>query len=145
MRDHNVLKLGINNCTYVLKRSIYLFSSVALLGLCCCVGAFSRCSEQGPRSSPVRALLTVAASFGGLGCRPPGFGSCSRRAQPLGLRPLELWLNSRAARTPPPQGVWAPPGAGIEPGSLALLGGFLTTGPRGKPQQLYLNNKDSTI
>ena len=36
-----------------------------------------------------------------------------------------------------PLGMWDLPGPGMEPGSLALQGGFLTTGPPGKPN-IYL-------
>ena len=74
MHDHNVLKLGINICTYVLKRSTYLFSSVALLGLCCCVWAFSRCNEQGPRSSPALLIASQASHCGGLSWGAPAAG-----------------------------------------------------------------------
>ena len=34
--------------------------------------------------------------------------------------------------------MWDPPGPGIEPMSLALQGRFLTSGPPGKPLDLFL-------
>ena len=34
--------------------------------------------------------------------------------------------------------MWDLLGRGIEPVSLALQGGFLTTGPQGKPQQIII-------
>ena len=40
---------------------IYLF--LAALGLCCCVQAFSSCSEWGLLFVVVRGLLIVVASF----------------------------------------------------------------------------------
>ena len=55
------------------------------------------------------------------GCKCSGFSSCS-------LQGLELLLSSC--------GMWDLPGAGIEPVTLALVGGFLTTGPPGKSQEL---------
>ena len=94
----------------------YLF--LALLGLGCCVGAFSSCGSRASHCS--------------------GFSRC--RAQAIGV-----WASVVAAQglqsessvavvrglscTVPP---WNCPGPGIQPVSLVLAAGFLTTGPRGK-------------
>ena len=50
-----------------------------------------------------------------------------------GSRALECWLNSCGTRASLPHNMWDLPGPGIKPVSLTLLGGFLTTGPPGKP------------
>ena len=52
------------------------------------------------------------------GSRRAGFSSCGSRA----------WLL---------RGMWDLPGAGLEPVSPALAGGFLTTAPPGKPLALF--------
>ena len=54
------------------------------------------------------------------GSREHGLHSYSLQAQ-------ESWRTDSAARS-----MWNLPGTGIEPGSPALAGGFLTTGPLGK-------------
>ena len=45
-------------------------------------------------------------------------------------------LSSWGARAQLPRGTWDLPQSGIEPVSPALGGGFLTTGPPGKSQEL---------
>ena len=44
-----------------------------------------------------------------------------------------MGFSGRVVRAQLPIAVWDPPRPGIEPLSLALAGGFLTTGPPGKP------------
>ena len=41
----------------------YLFLLLAVLGLCCCMWAFSSCGEQGPLFPAVRGLLIAVASL----------------------------------------------------------------------------------
>ena len=43
-------------------------------------------------------------------------------------------FSAGGARAQLPQGMWGPPRLGVKPGSPALQGGSLTTGPRGRPQ-----------
>ena len=55
---------------------------MAVLGLCCCVQAFSRCSEQGLLFVVVhRLLIAVASLVVGHGFLVRGFSSCSTWAQ----------------------------------------------------------------
>ena len=77
--------------------------------------AFSSCGKRGLLFIAMRRLLTVVASLlQCTGCRFEGFSSCGI----MGLVVL---------------GMWDLPGPGIEPVFLPLQGGFLTTGPPGKP------------
>ena len=46
---------------FIIVYFIYLF--LAALGLCCCVQAFSSCSERGLLFVAVRGLLTAVASL----------------------------------------------------------------------------------
>ena len=66
-------------------------------------------------------LLTVVASLIEVRTPKQGFSSC------------ETWAQL-------PQGLWDPPGPGIEPGSPALAGRFPITGPQGRCycQEFYL-------
>ena len=48
---------------YFLKINLFIFLSLAALGLCCCVQAFSSCSEQGLLFVAVSGLLTAVASL----------------------------------------------------------------------------------
>ena len=63
-----------------------------------------------------------------------GFSSCGTRA-------LECRLSSCGTRTYLLRSMWDIPGPGLEPMSLALAGGFLTTVPPGKPQSNAFNRK----
>ena len=60
-----------------------------------------------------------------MGSRRAGFSSCGSRA-------LERRLSSCGAQAQLLCGMWDLPGPGLEPVSLALAGGFLTTAPPGK-------------
>ena len=60
------------------------------------------------------------------GSRHAGFSSCGTRAPELRLSSCGAWAQLL-------RGMWDLPGPGIEPMSLALAGGFLTTAPPGKP------------
>ena len=77
---------------------------------CCRPWAFSNCGERGLLPSRGAGLLLAVASL----VAAPGLSSCGSWAQL-------------------PCGMWNLPGPGIEPVSPALAGGFLTTGPPGKP------------
>ena len=63
------------------------------------------------------------------GSRREGFSSCDSRA-------LEDRLSSRGAPALLLRGLWDLPGPGMEPASPALVGGFFTTEPPGKPNGL---------
>ena len=49
-------------------------------------------------------------------------------------------LNSCGAQTQWPHSTLIPPGPGMDPESAALAGGFLTTGPLGKPSAGFKSN-----
>ena len=63
-----------------------------------------------------------------------GLSSCGSRA-------LELRLSSYGAWAYLLHGMWDLPGAGFEPVSPALAGGFLTTAPPGKPRKCLIFNE----
>ena len=109
-----------------------------VLGLCCCVRAFSSCVKQGLLFVAVHALLIAVASLvveHGLQAHGlqqlwhMGFGSCASWA-------LECRLSSCGARAQLLRGMWDLPGPELEPVYPALAGGFLTTAPPGKPQDI---------
>ena len=92
--------------------------------------AFSNCRKRG-----------LLSNCGALASHSCGFSCC--RAQALGHAGLVIgkWAQS-------PHDMWDLPGPGIKPMSLALAGGFLTTGPPGKPRafltvQLFFIRKDN--
>ena len=70
------------------------------------------------------------------GSRCAGFSSCGTQAQQLWLagsreQARQLWRTGLVAPS-----MWDLPGPGLEPMSLALAGGFLTTAPPGKSRDL---------
>ena len=85
---------------------------MSVLGLCCCVPAFSSCVPSLLGCS----LLIVVASL----VAEHGFSICGARA----LLPCSMWDLL---------------GPGIEPVSSALAGRFLTTGPPAKSLALILS------
>ena len=87
-----------------------LFLSV--LGLCCCMWAFSGCNEWALLFIAVFGLLLLAQT------RECGLCRC-------GVQTSLLLCT------------WDLPRPGIESGSPALAGWFLTTGPPGKPLSIY--------
>ena len=96
---------------------IYLF--LAVMGLRCCIRAFSSCSERWLLFVVVRRLLIAVASL-----------VAEHRLQARGLQ--QLWLSGFVAR-----GMWDLPGPGLEHVSPALAGRFLTTVPPGKSDALF--------
>ena len=86
-----------------------------MLGLQCCIQAFSSCGEQGLLFLAVLGLLTVVVSRVVDGVQAPGRGlnSCGPGAQLL-------------------RSLWNPPGPEIKPVSLALTGRFQSTVSPGK-------------
>ena len=106
---------------------MYLFLIMDVLGLHCCMQAFSSCREQGLLSS-----CAWVSHCGGFACFRAwvlghvGFCSC-------GSQVLECRFSSCGAWTWLCWGMWDLPAARIELVSLTLAGGFLTSGPSGKP------------
>ena len=100
---------------------------LAALDPLCCLQAFSGCSEPGPLSSCRASALTVVASV-----------VRENRLQALGTRSLELCLMTQL-----PYGTWDVPGPEIQPVSLALADGFLSTEPLGKSQTFQINVNES--
>ena len=114
------------------KRHLFIHFFLTVLGLQCCVGLFSGCSEWGRSPVVEHGLLVVLLLSQSTGSRRSasvvvvcGFSSCSSRAPELGLLSCgsPAWMLC---------GMWDLPGPGIEQVSLALQGGFLTTGLPGK-------------
>ena len=112
--------------SYGFYPSFYLFLLVNLfllvLGLRCCVGAFSSCSEWRLLSS----CGAQASQCSGSSC----FGTCALGC--MGLGSCGIWAKLLPS-------LWNPPRMGIEPTSLALAGRFLTTGPPGKSILHFIN------
>ena len=94
---------------YVIYSFIYLFLFLAALALGCYTLAFSDYGEWGLLSSCGVRLLTAVAS--------PA---------------AEYGLQREGTQSLRPTGLVTPRQPGIKPMSLALAGGFLTTGPPGK-------------
>ena len=91
---------------------------MAVLGLRFCARAFSSCGKWGPLFIAVRGPFTIAASLvAEHRLQTRRLSNCGSRAQLL-------------------RGIWDPPGPGPEPVSPALAGGFPTTAPTGKPEDL---------
>ena len=97
-----------------------------------------------------RRLSLVAASRGYSSLRCAGFSCCGARAlgvqasvvaacglSSCGSWALEHRLSSCGAWAQLLCGMWDLPGPGLEPMSLALAGGFLTTAPLGRPSCLF--------
>ena len=99
----------------------YLLTPV--LGLCCCVQAFSSCSDEG-------------ATFY-CGARAPHFSGFSY----CGTQALALGLSTCGPQAELLHGMWNLPKTGIKSMSPALPGGFLSTVPPGK-YHLYVNISD---
>ena len=98
-----------------------------MLGLRFCARAFSSCGERGPLFIAVRGPLTVAASpVAEHRLQTRRLSSCGSRAQLL-------------------RGMWDLPRPGLEPVSPALVGGFLTTAPPGKPRGAFINRNLACI
>ena len=92
---------------------------MAVLGLSSCVRGFSSCGKWGPLFIAVRGPLTIAAPpVTGHRLQMRRLSNCDSRAQLL-------------------RGMWNIPGPGLEPVSPALVGGFLTTAPPGKPCRFF--------
>ena len=105
-------------------QEFFFFFNVPLFGCVgssCCAWALSSCGKQQYSPVAVCRLLTAVAPLTEVRTPWQGFSSCGTWAQL-------------------PQGLWNPPGPGIEPGSPALAGRFPTTGPQGRGyhQEFYL-------
>ena len=105
---------------------------MAVLGHCCCLQAFSSCSELGLLSS----CSVRADHCGGVSCRG---------AQPLAQVGFSSWHPQALEHRLSSCGAWAqlfrgmrdPPGKGMEPVSPALVGGFFASEPPGKLSSLF--------
>ena len=118
-----------------------LFIFLAALGLCCCMQAFSSCGERGLLFIALHGLLIVVASLvaehglqahGLQQLQHAGSVVVARGLSSCGSRALEHRLSSCGAQVQLLRGMWDLPRPGVEPVSLALTGGFLTTEPPGK-------------
>ena len=92
------------------------FFFLAALGHCCCVQAFSSCSKWGLLFAVMlRLLILVASLVASTGSRHAG--------SVVAAHGLSCLVHS----------MWNLPRPGTESVSPTLAGGFLTTGPPGKP------------
>ena len=134
------------------KEGVYIFSLInlflAALGLCCCLGAFSGCSERGLLSVAVNGLLTAGSSLVAE-LRPEGTWAPAIVVRGLSsvqfsdsvvsnsLRPHGLQHVRPPCPSPTP-GLTYPTvyrifsAEGSNPCPPAWAAGFLTTGPPGK-------------
>ena len=88
----------------------------------------------------MRRLLIAVASLV-VGAQALGVWAsvvAARRLSNCGSQTVEHRLSSCGARAYLLRGMWDLLGPGLEPTSPALAGGFLTTAPPGKPQQLFI-------
>ena len=97
---------------------------MAVLGLRFCARAFSSCGKRGLLFIAARGPLTIAASL------VAGHRLQTRR------------LSSRGSRARLLRGMRDPPRPGREPVSPALAGGFPTTAPPGKPENISLKMQE---
>ena len=102
-------------CFFCLFVCLFVCFFMAVLGLRCCVRAFSSCGKWGPLFITVRRPFTIAA--------PP---AAEHRLQ-------TCRLSNCGSRSQLLRGMWDPPRPGLEPVSPALAGRFSTTAPPGKP------------
>ena len=94
---------------------LFIYLSMAALGLRFCARAFSSCGKRGPLFIAVRGPFTVAASLvAEHRLQTHRLSNCGSRAQLL-------------------HGMWDLPRPGLEPVSPALSGRLSTTTPPGKP------------
>ena len=113
---------------------------MAALGLHCSTRAFSSCGERGLLFIAVCGLLIAVASLVAEHRLWSAQASVdvARGLHSCGLWALEHRLSSCGAQAYLLRGMWDLPGPGLEPGSPALAGGFLTTVPPGKTCTLLL-------
>ena len=111
-----------------------------MLCLRCCAWAFSSCGELGlPSSCSVWASHCGGFSY----CRAWALGMGTSAVAVLWLSScsswaLECWLSSYDAQTWLLHSMWDLSGPGIKPVSPAIAGGFFTTEPPGKSQNVIL-------
>ena len=102
--------------SFFLNNFIYLF--LIALGLCCCMWAFSSCSEQ-----ELLFISVQASHFGGFSCW---------------AQILEQGLSSCGAWAQLPHSMWNLPRPGIKPMSPALPGELFTTTTREALERSYV-------
>ena len=111
----------LKKCLFV---HYYFIFPPTVLGLCCCMQAFSSCGEWGYSPDVVRELRAVAASL----------------VAGRGLQSAGSWLLCST---------WGLPGSGLKPASPASAGGFLPLSHRKPPslssEQTPCCNKPSRL
>ena len=116
--------------------SLYLFYSLAALGLHCSVWAFPLVAAS--RGCWCTSFSLQCLLLWNAGSRHMGFSSCSSRA-------LDHRLGSWDARTHLIQGMRDPSRPGIKQVSPVLRGRVLTNGPPGKPHHVWTVGKTFPI
>ena len=112
MLDSLFLFFKLSHRSFV--KSFFIVCVWAVLGLHCCVLAFSSCRDQG-----LLFIVVRASPCDGFSC--------------FGTQALGAWASVAVVqRLSCPVARWDLPRPGIEPVSPVLQGGLLTTGSRGK-------------
>ena len=131
----NFIYLCIYVCMYWLRR---VFLAARGLSLVVASGGYSSVWCAG---LSLRWLLLLRSTRS----RHAGFSSCSagsvvvaRGLQSAGSVVVAHGLSCSS-------GMWDLPGPGLEPVSPALAGGFLTTAPSGKPQEMVLTVSETLV
>ena len=104
---------------FFLKKYLFIYLFLAVLGLRFCARTFSSCGKRGPFFIAVHGPLTVVASL-----------VVEHRLQMRRLSSSGSWAQLL-------RGMWDLPRPGLEPVSPALAGRFSTTAPPGKPQIMW--------
>ena len=104
---------------------------MTVLGLHCCVGAFSSCSEQRLLFAVVHGLLTTVVSLAAeCGLQARGLGSCGSQAKSTGS--IVVVHGPSCFRS-----MWGLSRSGVKLVYLALAGRFFTPEPPEKPSLVY--------
>ena len=105
----------LSNFFFYKSPTLFIYSSLPVLGPRFCARAFSSCGERGPLFIAVRGPLTVVASL-----------IAEHRLQTRRLSSCGSWTQLL-------RGMWDLPRPGLKPVSPALAGRLSTTAPPGKP------------
>ena len=143
MISFSLLSQHICYTSFLFVLFINLFIYLFIFG---CVGSLVPCAGflQLQRAGATLCCGAQVSHCGGFFCcgaRALGAQASvavARELSSCGLWALEHRLSSCGARAQLLCSMWDLPGPGLEPMSLALAGGFLTTAPPGKPDQLYI-------
>ena len=124
-------------CQHLLSFFFLIYLFLVVLGLRCCVRAFSSCSERGLLFVAVCGFLIGVTS---LVAEHSLDGSCAGFCR-CGSQAVERRLSSCGTWAQLLHGMWDLPGPELEPASSALAGGLLPTVPPGKSLLSFIIKK----